>query len=206
MYRRAVDLEEIVNIAEAHQLQIATVASGDVDLSTPTGRMNARIIGAVAQGEVERTQEQVVASKKQAVAQGRYRGGPRPYGYAKDGVTVCPAEAKVIQEVTAAVLSGRSLAAVARELNLAGRRTSTGNRWTYSRLGDVLIRPKNAGLLHRGRAARGAFEIVGQAPWPAIVERETWEAVHGLLTPSARRLQEGNRPKWLGSGVYRCGH
>jgi DNA invertase Pin-like site-specific DNA recombinase len=78
LYRRAVDLEEIVNIAGAQQLQIATVASGDVDLSTPTGRTNARIIGAVAQWEVERTRQRVVASKKQAAAQGRYRGGPRP--------------------------------------------------------------------------------------------------------------------------------
>lgn len=137
--------------------------------------------------------------------EGKYRGGPRPYGYNKDGLTIREKEADVVREATEAVLAGRSLANVAQELNKRGLRTSTGKPWTYARLRDVLVRPRNAGLLHTGRWDRGTGEIVGPAVWPAIVDEEKWRRVHTLLTDPSRRMNAGNVVKWLGSGIYRCG-
>jgi len=209
LYRRAADLEEIVNIAETKHLQIATVASGDVDLSTSTGRMTARIVASVAQGEVERTRERVKRAKAQALKDGRRRGGPRPFGFEwvkKDKtLKVRKDEAQVVREATQAIIAGRSLAAVARELNERGVMTSTGKTWTYQRLRDVLIRPTNAGLSHTGRADRGKVEIIGQGNWPPIVDRETWETIYKLLIDPARLSQNSNKSRWLGSGLYSCG-
>jgi hypothetical protein len=37
------------------------------------------------------------------------------------------------------------------------------------------------------------------------VDEDTWRAVYTLLNDPARRLQQGNEPAWLGSGIYRCG-
>jgi hypothetical protein len=39
-----VELEQVIDMANAHGLALATV-TGDVDLSTPTGRLVARIVG-----------------------------------------------------------------------------------------------------------------------------------------------------------------
>lgn len=214
LYRRAVDLEEIVNIAEAHHLQIATATAGDVNLSTPAGRMNARIIAAVAQGEVENTRSRVRSKKQEMAAQGLYRGGPRPYGFEKDGVTIREDEAQVIRDATKAILSGRSLKGVANELNAKGRTTSKGKQWTYMRLRDVLVRPRNAGLIHKGRADRRhesrehlpmRFEVVGKANWPAIVDEDTWRACATMLLDPTRRIHTSNEPRWLGSRSYVCG-
>src|SRR5829696_2549635 len=191
LHRRATELEEFVTIAEAHDLQVQTVTAGTVDLSTPSGRMVARMLGAAAQHEVEQTRRRLRAQKAQAAASGRYRGGPRPYGFEADGITVKQDEAKIIREATTAVLAGRTLAAVARELNLSGKFTSTGNRWTYARLRDVLTRPRNAGLLSSGRFDRGTGEIIGPATWPKIVDEDTWRAVHKLLIDPSRRKQHG---------------
>ncbi|HLM05919.1 MAG TPA: recombinase family protein, partial [Blastococcus sp.] len=47
--RRLVDLEEIITICEATGVRLATV-TGDLDLSTDTGRMMARILASVARG------------------------------------------------------------------------------------------------------------------------------------------------------------
>jgi hypothetical protein len=33
-----------------------------------------------------------------------------------------------------------------------------------------------------------------------------WDAVRVILTDPARRTTPGNTPRWLGSGIYRCGH
>ena len=103
------------------------------------------------------------------------------------------------------MLAGRSLAAVAREFNEEGRLTSTGSRWTYARLRDVLIRPRNAGLLSRAGPTGAVRDRGDRLSGHAIVDEETWAAVHALLTDSSRRLQEGNAPRWLGSGIYACG-
>jgi DNA invertase Pin-like site-specific DNA recombinase len=214
LHRRATELEEFVTIAEQTGLQVETVTAGKLDLSTPSGRMVARMLSAAAQHEVEHTKEKIRRQKSQAANAGKYRGGPRPYGYEADGMTVREAEAEVVREMTTAVLAERSLRALARELNDRGLTTSTGKPWTYQRLRDVLIRPRNAGLLHRGRADRRAerrpdrepeFEIVGPARWPAIVDEEEWRAVHALLIDPSRSHQQGNATRWLGAGIYVCG-
>lgn len=204
LHRRIVELEAFIDLLDTRGVEVRTVTAGDLDLSSATGRMNARIVGAVAQKEVEQTKDRIRSAKKQAAEEGKYRGGPRPYGFEADGVTVREDEALVIREATTSILASRSLAAVARELNERGLPTSTGRRWTYARLRDVLIRPRNAGLLNHGRYDRGTGEIIGPASWPAIIDEETWRAALTLLTDPARRRQQGNTIRWLGSGIYTC--
>lgn len=212
--RRVADLDRFVRLADDHGLLIQTVKAGEVDLTTPSGRMVARTLGNIAQYEVEHAKDRMKAAKRQAAEAGRYRGGPRPFGFDKDGLTVREDEAQVIRDATRAILSGRSLAAVAHELNERGVQTSMGKPWTYMRLRDVLVRPRNAGLIHQGRADRRhegredhptGFEIIGEANWPAIVDEDTWRACVTLLLDPSRRVHTSTEPRWLGSRSYVCG-
>jgi site-specific DNA recombinase len=203
--RRPREFEDLIDLAERRGTVIHTVVSGNDDLATADGRMIARIKASVDVGEAERTSERCARAKMQAAEKGLYRGGPRPYGFEKDGVRMRAAEARVIRESISAVLSGRSLAALAKDLNDRGLPTSTGRPWTYNRLRDVLIRPRHAGKLSKGRADRGEAEIVGDAVWDPIVDEETWRAVYALLIDPARRSPRGNATVWLGAGIYRCG-
>ena len=207
LHRRATELEEFVTVAEAHNLQVQTVTAGTVDLSSASGRMIARMLGAAAQHEVDHARERMRRAKAQMAADGQYRGGMRPYGFEKDGVTVREDEAQVLRDATKAILAGRSLAAVARELNEQGKTTSRDKPWTYGRLRDVLVRPRNAGLIARGRVGRATepLQIVGPASWPAVVDEDTWRALYDTLTDPSRRNQDGNETRWLGSGIYLCG-
>lgn len=206
LHRRVTELEEFVTLAESTGLQVQTVTAGTIDLTTASGRMSARIVGAVAQHEVDHARERLARAKQQAAADGKYRGGPRPYGYEADGVTVRDREAAVVREASAGVLAGRTLAAMARELNERGEVSATGKPWTYAKLGDVLVRPRNAGLVAKGRAGRGdGVTVIGPAAWPALVDEDTWRAVEAVLTDPARRRQRGNATRWLGSGLYACG-
>jgi len=216
MHRRATELEEFVTVAEAHQLQVQTVTAGMVDLSTASGRMIARMLGAAAQHEVDHARERMKRAKSQMAIDGKYRGGPRPFGYENGGMLVRTAEAEVIRKATKSVMAGRSLAAIARELNEGGSLTSAGRPWTYSRLKEMLVRPRNAGLVahglpgrrtQRSRTTKERFEveIIGLGQWPAIVPEDEWRALVSLLTDPGRRHQTGNDTRWLGSGLYICG-
>lgn len=204
--RRPREFEDLIELAERGGVRIATVVSGDDDLSTADGRMTARIKSNVDVAEAERTGERVARAKQQAAEEGRYRGGRRPYGYENGGVVVRESEARVIRDVTRALLEGRSMRALVRELNDKNVKTSTGERWTPTGLRDVLLRPRNAGLISTGQRSHGNFEIVGKAVWDPILPEETWRSLEDLLMQRSRRTNPGrDGVQWLGSGIYRCG-
>lgn len=94
LYRRLPDLEELAKAVQEHKVVIRTVRAGVVDLNTASGLMTAEILASVSKHEVMHSIERITAAKADAAAEGRYRGGPRPYGFESDGVTpralVCP--------------------------------------------------------------------------------------------------------------------
>src|SRR5205807_1610101 len=79
LYRRTTDLERLVQVVEATGAQVHTVAAGDVDLGTASGRMVARMLGAAAQHESERTGERIKVTHDELAAKGRPPGGRPPY-------------------------------------------------------------------------------------------------------------------------------
>ncbi|MFS0700020.1 recombinase family protein [Cellulomonas sp. 179-A 4D5 NHS] len=203
--RRPREFEDLIELHLRRRIRFATVVSGEDDLATADGRMTARLKASIDAAEAERTSERARRAKAQAAADGRHRGGPRPFGWEADGMTVKPEEAAALLQAARHVLAGRTLAAIARELNDAGVLTTTGRTWTYSALRTALCRPRNAGLVSRGRGDRPGMELVGAAQWPAIIPAEVWRATRDVLLNPSRRLQRGNERKWLGSGLYRCG-
>lgn len=203
--RRPREVEDLIDLHNRYGTRLRTVVSGDDDLATADGRMTARIKASVDAAEAERTSERARRAKRQAAAAGSHRGGPRPFGWEKDGMTVRPDEAAALLNASRGVLAGRTLAALARELNEAGTMTTTGRPWTYNALRTALCRPRNAALVSHGRSDRQGMEIVGPAAWPAIIPEDVWRATRDALMDPARRLQRGNEKRWLGSGLYRCG-
>ncbi|MFI6266025.1 recombinase family protein [Micromonospora sp. NPDC051006] len=199
LHRSPTELEEYISACEPRGVPTYTVKSGPLDFSTPSGRMMARQLGAVARYEVEHQVERQQRAKQQAAADGKWSGGRRPYGYEADGVTPRADEARVVAEATDAILSGASLRALAAELNARGLLTSTGRRWNATELRKVLLRARNAGLReHRG-------DIVGPAAWPPLVDEDRWRAVVGVLTHPGRRTQWSSARRWLLSGLALCG-
>lgn len=199
LHRTISELDEFIKICQAHDVDVQTVRAGHLDLSTPTGRMNAGLAALVAQHEVEHAQERMKRAKAQAASEGRWRGGRRPLGYGEDGATVVPQEAAVLLRAAEDILAGASLNAAARRIVESGVLTSTGVPMTSRALKRLLLRPRNAGLIE----VRG--EIAGPAAWPAIIPEETWRGVVSILTAPGRQTNVGAVPRWLGSGIYRCG-
>lgn len=199
LHRSPTELEAYIAVCEPRAVPTLTAKAGPLDLASPSGRMVARQLGAVARYEVEHMLERQRAARLQAIADGVYTGSRRPFGYEADGMTVREAEAKHVLAASNAVLAGRKLTNLAAELNEQGVTTSTGGPWGRSTLKEVLVRPRNAGLLVDRE------EIVGAAAWPAIVPEGTWRAVVNILTNPARRTTLSAARVWLGSGLYECG-
>jgi DNA invertase Pin-like site-specific DNA recombinase len=210
LHRRPIELEAFIDLCERRRIEVRTVRAGHLDLSTPSGRMVARMLGAAARHEVEHMIERQRSAKKQAALAGKFRGCRRAFGYEKDGITTRPEEADAIRDGAKAVLSGASLRQVAREWNAAGLRTSFGdNEFTSREVRRILLRPRNAGisLLDDGTDDKGVPRVkrLDGGQWPKILDVDTYAAVDALLRDPARRIVASSERRHQGSGVYRCG-
>ncbi|MGB7360029.1 MAG: recombinase family protein [Mycobacterium sp.] len=199
LHRRPIELESFIDLCDRKAVDVRTVQSGTVDLSTASGKMVARMLGAAARHEVEHSIERQKRAKQQAALDGKYRGGRRAFGW-RDGRQIQPDEAEAIRQAAAALLAGSSLRQITREWNAAGLRTSFGgNEFNSPEVRKILLRPRNAGIsLHEGQE-------VATGLWEPILDRDTHTAVKALLRDPARAPSVSFERKYQGSGVYLCG-
>lgn len=199
LHRSPRELEEYIAACESRSVPTHCVKAGALDLATPSGRLVARQLGAVARYEVEHLIERQKAAKLQAARDGKFRGGRRAFGYESDGCTVREDEAKIVRDMADKVLGNRSLRSIATELNGNGCRGTLEGAWTGASVRDVLLRARNAALIeHEG-------EIVGPAQWEPLLDEDTWRQVVATLRHPARVRVHTRERRWLLSGLALCG-
>ena len=160
---------------------------------------------------------------------GAYRGGVPPYGYRWEGerLTICPAEAEVVRNVFDAVLSGRGMGSVAKELNARGIPARRGGTWSQSVLarmvrnpvyaGDALYQKTYTDDAFRQRTNRGQLDrYYIEGHHPAIVSRETFQRAAAAVRQRGKesgtvRMEEdpvraaARQRRYPFSGRLRCG-
>jgi site-specific DNA recombinase len=107
---------------------LATVVSGEDDLSKADGRMVARIKASVDAAEAERIAERTSRAARQRAQQGRPNGGARPFGFLPGGIAHHAREAEALRDATRRIITGDSLRRIMTEWNAAGLTTSMGKR------------------------------------------------------------------------------
>lgn len=199
LHRSPVELEEYISVCEPRSVPTHCVKAGILDLTTASGRMTARITGAVARGESEHMSERILAQKARAAAAGQWTGGGRPFGYSRNGMELVPAEADVVRDGVRRILAGESVYSITKQWR-AEVPTAKGGEWRGANVTRMLTRPRNAGLaVHQGK-------VIGKGAWPPIITEDEYQAVCAILNDPKRTTYSGVRSlKWLGSGLYRCG-
>lgn len=197
LYRRVVDLEELVQVCSEARAPIATVNAGHVDLTTPTGQLVAGLLAQVAKYEGAHKAERWRRSWEQRRKAGTPPpSGPRMYGWTRDG-QIIPKEAEQIREWARRVLAGDTLHTLAKEALAEGIVTTRGNPWQAVPLRQLLANPRLAGWV----TMRG--EIVARSEWPPILTDEESEALRALL--SVRRGRKVYPRVAVLKGVAVCG-
>ena len=195
LHRNPREVEAFIDVVNGARARVATVQVGEYDLSSASGRMTARVVGAVARHESEQKSERLRRQRAQEAHTGRPHGGPRPFGYEPGGLKIRPTEAQVVRDVVHRLFAGESLRSLAKDLNRREIRTTAGNPWTVTSLRLLLRRPRYAGLrVHRG-------EVVADAVWPGLLTRDEHEQ---LMVRLARQPRTTPPRRSLLSGVLRC--
>lgn len=133
-----------------------------LDTSTPQGQFVLTMFAALAELERGVIVERTTAGRNNRGRKDGERGGRLPFGYVRtdDGIAVDAQAAQVVRRMFSLRLLGKSLRAIAAELNENGTPTPRGGTWHASDVRIVLLnRPA-----YRG-GKRGASDV----RWPKVL-------------------------------------
>ncbi len=186
---------------------------------TPTGRLLEAIIESLDEFYSDNLGEEVTRGMRESASRGFYLSSRPPYGFRKirvrDGgkertkLEVDPYQASIVASIFDAVLHGKGLTEIAKELNRKGIRASRGKGWGKTGVHIILTNKVYAGTFVWGRnSKRGLEPIRVENACPAIVDKETFNKVQDRLRERAPAQIHPKRAasRFLLSGLARCGH
>lgn len=135
------DTEDFIELIQEYDITVYTISGGLVDVSTPSGRFNTRILGAAAQFERETTIDRVVDGFIKKVKNGYSLCSSTPsYGYDRPKhqavQTINEVEANVVRKVFDLYLKGKTFTEIADILNLKNIKTKKNGKIMRKRNSD----------------------------------------------------------------------
>jgi site-specific DNA recombinase len=198
LHRSPRELEAFIDLVERTGVRLAVVTGGDYDLTTPDGRLSARIVGAVARKESEDRSRRVRRKHLELAEQGK------PAGQLGWGVRT-DEERELVREAAGRVLAGDGLMTIARDWNRHGVPGAAGRPWTAPTLRRALLSSRIAGLREHGVDPSGrTLGDLRPATWEGALDRQTWDQVRAVLLNPERNTNVRAPTKYLLTGLAYC--
>jgi DNA invertase Pin-like site-specific DNA recombinase len=160
-----------------------TFAQDDLIYAVLTGHRNHE--------DSRRKSQATKAGLRERREEGKFGGGPTPFGYAfdkqADMLVEDPVESVTVRRVFEEFVGGESLTGIARNLQADGVSTRRGRFWRSSTISQIVSNPAYIGKLRHGE---GMVDGIHEG----LVDRERWDQAQVLLA-SRRRKGKGRRPK-----------
>lgn len=180
--------------------------TGNLDLASSVGRMNAGVVVSVKGFEVEELTRRIRANKRHAKERGQYLGGSlRSFGYtdATAKRKIVPEEAEILKWIVDELrLKDRSWRSITADLRKRGVKTATGVEMNPPNVSKMMLSPIIYGkMIHE---IDGEMRLV-DAPWEAILPMHDLEFMKDLRVK--RALYRGSSDvAYLCSGALTCGN
>jgi len=195
LVRNTRDLNKLIDLGAA----VITV-SGDMDLTGSEGKFRATMIAAIANFETDRASERQKRHKAAKAERGEWHGGTPPYGYTVERGKLVPRadEVERIREAIQRLLTIRtSMHSIIVDWQNRGLKTRKGHHWRQTSLRAI--------LLNRSMLGETSAGVVG---WEPIIDVETFDRLHALLTDPSRRIVKSPGVKGgkytMGGGLTVC--
>ncbi|MFC7565265.1 recombinase family protein [Actinomadura namibiensis] len=157
-------------------------------------------------------------SHRARAVSGKVVGGPCPFGWKGDRITLEPDEAALLRQAAREFIGGRSLYSIVMEWQEKDVRTPRGNYWQTRTLRTALAKPRMCGFRELdGEVVRdeSGNPIVGE--WAPILTPEEWYAVRAIVDArKGRNVKRGGvlgdvlpddyrEHRYLLTDILRCG-
>lgn len=194
LYRRNTELEHLIDVL-GDRVEIQTVKAGTIDLSTTTGRMVARILGATAQAEAETIKDRVHRKAQSLIESGAWKGGPRPFGWhIVDGAFIeDEREVALLRAAKDSIFAGGNIFAICADWKARGVVSGRGAIIESSTLKNMLISPRMVGRYPNSK---------GQ--WAPIFEESDWLQMCAILNARKTRKPYKRLRTYMLAGLLYC--
>jgi site-specific DNA recombinase len=145
---------------------------------TVFGKAMFGFLAVVAEWEHGAISERTMNGRERIVREGKWSGGPAPFGYCIIEGRLAPyePEAEIVREIFSNIAHGGTLRSEAKRLNELGAFGRAGKPWTQGRLSKLVHCSTYTGQhLYRGRSGTLSRDVT------PLVDRETWSLVHDQL-------------------------
>ncbi|WP_440103538.1 recombinase family protein [Streptosporangium sp. H16] len=216
--RRPGDYERFVEAITYRDGRVFADAKQSKDLYSEDVESMGLFGAVISKMEVRKMQRRMRSSHQARALQGKVVGGPRPFGWKDDRITVEEPEAALLRQAARDFAGGTSLYAIVMDWRRRGVKTPRGNDWQMRTLSSALAKPRMCGYRElRGELVRDASGAPILGEWQPILTPEEWLAVRDILDSrkghSVKRGGVVGAPlpldyrehRYLLTGVLRCG-
>jgi site-specific DNA recombinase len=196
--RNSINLIALACTTKLQHIAVTDPERHGFDLSTKSGIQNALEAAIEDEKEVTRLSGRQKRKNRVRAKEGRRNGGPRPFGYEADGMTIRESEAVILREVVRRLLDGESSRTIIMDLRRRGVKTPTGKDWHGHTLRRIISSPRMAGI-------RTHLGVHHKAQWPAIISQEDWQRLQVVWRARARHGAVQPR-RYLLTGILLCGN
>ncbi len=153
--RSAADVLNTLQIMQDHGVNLICVEDG-IDSSKEAGKLVLTVMSAVAEMERENIAAQTMEGRRQKAREGKWNGGPAPYGYSiKDGsLVINEEEAKIVRLIFDKYVNEEvGFATIVKWLNEKGYKKSRGkaDAFSVSYVTKLIDNPVYYGMIAYGR-------------------------------------------------------
>lgn len=187
---------------------------GNIDTSTPTGRVFSTIRAAFAQFERETTADRVRDVMRSRAEDGKWNGGVSPYGYYSEDkkLKVNAEEAMVIKDIYILYLENRSIRHVVHYFNTSGIKTRKNELWSPTSIRRILTNPFYYGIVtyskrthaYSGELRKNKKPIFSNGQHPPIISKELFDNVQTTIKQQTKNTPKANAT-YLLTGLVYCG-
>lgn len=225
--RNAADILNSLALLQTYDVNLICIEEG-IDSSQTSGKLLISVLSAVAEIERENILEQTMNGRREKARQGKWNGGPPPYGYMiKDGILqIEEDEAKIVKMVFEMYTTTKiGYTGIAKYLNLQGitkkKRKESGITIFSGRFIQILLdNPVYCGKIAYGRRMRekvkgkkNEYRVVAKKDFSitegqheAIVSEEIWEKAHSKRINTGVKFasKSGQDRAYLLTGILKC--
>lgn len=185
------------------------------DTSTPSGKFFMTTLGGIAEIERATIAERMRVGKNRALREGRWPGGPPPYGYSLEQkrLVINEKEAEVVKLIYDLYCGqGMDTVTIADYLTARGFPTPasarrkggyTGNKWHGNKVWGILTSSTYQGVYVYGKRGQSGQRV--KMACPAIISPEIWEKAQKILKKNYFNARRNAKREYLLRGLVRCG-
>ncbi|MBM7855186.1 site-specific DNA recombinase [Desulfohalotomaculum tongense] len=184
------------------------------DTSTPSGKFFMTTLGGIAEIERSTIAERMRLGKTRAIKEGRWPGGPPPYGYqvVNKRLVINSGEAEVVRLIFRLYTEeNMDTVSVADYLTAAGyaspavtrNKKNAANVWYGSKIWGILTNFTYTGEFVYGK--NKSPEEQQKLYCPAIITRQQWEKARRKLKQNQFNARRNAKHNYLLRGLIRCG-